>query len=211
MRRDYIWLKALVGWLCCVTVANAIEVYDDGGVHEVSTKVFEDIHVFDSPTQVPTTLIVLEGADTHDIDVFGHSMFHMKGGEIGDGSLSLHDFSRGEISGGIMRDNPLDLYDQSQLHITDSFDSDDLRTHHDSKVFIYGTNFNIDGVPAAYGEIGVPVGMLTGTMPNGQLELFFNRMDNATITLVPEPAELSLLAMGTLWVRKKQRQNAITI
>ena len=43
-------------------------------------------------------------------------------------------------------------------------------------------------------------------MPNGQLELFFDRRDNATITLVPEPVSLSLLLLGTVWLRKKRNE-----
>ena len=45
MTWGYVWFGAL-GY--CATGANALTVYDDGGVHGVSTPVFDDIHVLDN-------------------------------------------------------------------------------------------------------------------------------------------------------------------
>ena len=36
-------------WVYCATGANALVVYDDdGGVHEISAQVFDDIHILDN-------------------------------------------------------------------------------------------------------------------------------------------------------------------
>ncbi len=45
MTRGYVWIGVL-GY--CATVANALTVYNDGGVHEISAQVFDDIHVLDN-------------------------------------------------------------------------------------------------------------------------------------------------------------------
>ena len=47
MTRGYVWFGVLGVCGCCATIANALIVYDNSGVHEVSTPVFDDIHVLD--------------------------------------------------------------------------------------------------------------------------------------------------------------------
>ena len=72
-------------------------------------------------------------------------------------------------------------------------------------VYIYGTNFTIDGNPVAPGTYNQS-GTYTATLLDGQLlnnNISVNGANN--IVLVPEPATLLLLAAGGLCIRKRKK------
>jgi PEP-CTERM motif-containing protein len=206
MKRIYWILTGIMVLTCLGQPGNAIILYDDGGIHEISTDVTEDIDIFDGPLGTPTTLKLLEGAMTEDIGIFDHSILLLSGGTIDDGSLTMHDYSRGEISGGSMTDDTANLYGHSQLTITGGSFSVGILLHSDSQLFIYGSDFKLDQIPVDYGPIQTSFGILTGNLPNGPLELDFHRLDNATVTLIPEPTSLSLLLLGMGLVRRKRNR-----
>ncbi|MHC4743796.1 MAG: PEP-CTERM sorting domain-containing protein, partial [Planctomycetota bacterium] len=84
-----------------------------------------------------------------------------------------------------------------------------LRIYENCRVFIHGSNFQIDGAPVDCGPVTVTQGRLTGDLLNGYIGsgLFIN--DNASVTLIPEPATLALLGAGTvaLWKKRKMRHS----
>jgi hypothetical protein len=202
MKRRVMCIFVLLGFGFPANPANAILIYNDGLTHEVSTTVYEDIHIYDSPLGEPTLVKLLTGGDTVDIDVFQNSRFQMTGGVISDGTLSLHDYSRAEVSGGSIDDDPLWIGDFSRLTITGGDFTQLLRVLGNSQVFIHGSNFQIDGMPVGYGPVTVPVGMLTGTLLNGQIRSLFTIRDSATVILIPEPATLLLFGLGGLILRR---------
>lgn len=71
-------------------------------------------------------------------------------------------------------------------------------------VYIYGTNFAINGVavgPGRYHQTGI----FTGTLENGDI---LNNMvgfaGGNDVVLIPEPATMLLLTMGTLYLRRRK-------
>jgi len=188
--------------------AGAVIMYNDGLVHEISTVVYQDIAVYDSPSGQPTVVRLVAGASTDDITVFQNSIFEMTGGEIEDGTLILWGHSQGEISGGRISDDAMRFFGSSRLTITGGDIGPGFRTYEDAEVFIYGSNFQIDGVPVGYGRILVPMGNLTGDLLAGQIQCSFDTFDRSSVTLVPEPATILLLGLGGLPLLRRRRRSA---
>jgi len=206
MKRLTTYLFVLLGLGMLANPAEAVIVYDDGLTHEITGAVYEDIHVYDGPSGKPTLVRLLVGADTSDVVVFENSRFEMTGGAIGEGELHLYDNSTGLISGGEIADDPSWIGDSARLTITGIDFIDALRLDGAAQVFVHGSNFQIDGIPVGYGTITGPyVGHLTGDLLQGQIHcgiMFVS--DTAGLTLIPEPATLTLLALGALALGTKR-------
>ena len=185
--------------------ADAVLLFNDGATHEISAAVYEDIHILDGPGGTPTLVRLLPGAATQDVDVFQNSRFEMTAGEIEDGTLILYDHSQAEISGGRVSDDSMRTFDFSRLIITGGDIGPGFRCYGNSEVFIYGSNFRIDGAPVGYGRVGIPIGYLTGDLLDGQIGALYGIFDDAAVTLVPEPASAALLALGGLALLRKRR------
>jgi hypothetical protein len=85
-----------------------------------------------------------------------------------------------------------------------------IRTFHSgSLIEIYGTDFAVDGVPVAYGDLTAVTGRLTGTLSSGDLlDNTFQRVGgNGTIRLVhnPEPGTGLLLGAGLIALARRRR------
>jgi hypothetical protein len=196
MKRIAVRIIVLLGFGVAAGSADAVIVFDDGGTHEISTRVYEDIRVYDAPSGEPTLVRLVAGAETDDVDVFQNSRFEMTAGEIEDGTLILFDHSEGEISGGRISDDLMRIFDFSRLIITGGDIGPGFMSYGSSEVFIHGSNFQIDGVAVGYGRVLVPGGVLTGDLLDGQIQCSFDIFDDSSVTLVPEPASLGLLALG---------------
>jgi len=196
MKRTAVRIIVLLGFGLAAGSADAVIVFDDGGTHEISTRVYEDIRVYDAPSGEPTLVRLVAGAETDDVDVFQNSRFEMTAGEIEDGTLILFDHSEGEISGGRISDDLMRIFDFSRLIITGGDIGPGFMSYGSSEVFIYGSNFQIDGVPVGYGPVPVPMGNLTGDLLDGQIQCSFEISDDSSVTLVPDPASTIMLALG---------------
>ena len=205
MKRIAVRIIVLLGFGVVAGPADAVIVFNDGGTHEISTMVYEDIHIYDGSGGVPTLVRLLAGAETDDVAVFQNSRFEMIAGEIEDGTLSLHDHGQAELSGGRVSDDSMRISDFSRLIITGGDIGPGFMSYGNSEVFIHGSNFQIDGVPVGYGPLPVPMGNLTGDLLDGQIQCSFAIFDDSSVTLVPEPASLGLLAVGgvSLILRRK--------
>ena len=208
MKSPTICVIALFEFAVATNSAGDVIVYDDGLTHEITTIVYDDIQVYDGPAGIPTLVRLLPGADTSDVVIFENSRFEMTGGAIGEGELSLYDNSTGLISGGSISDDPTWIGDSAQLTITGIDHIDALRLDGAAQVFIHGSNFRIDDVPVGYGTItGSGIGHLTGDLLQGQIHCGIMLLsDAASLTLVPEPATLALLALGALALSAKRRK-----
>lgn len=206
MKRIY-WVLGSLAVLCCLGQTGQAIIYNDGGVYEINTPISDSVEIYDGPASQPTTVELVAGGSVRDVDVFQNSNFLMSGG-TSYGLLLLRDTSRGEISGGVVDEDPFAIWDNSQLTITGSYFDEGLSVRNEGQVFIYGSDFQIDGVPVPYGPISVSTGRLEGTLLNGQIRSNLDIQDSGVVTLVPEPASLSQLllglGLGTVLVRRKR-------
>jgi len=205
VKKRMIWLRIMVVIFFCTVEGSAVQTYNDGGVHEINTPIAKSVQIYDGPANQPTTVELVAGGSVQDVDVYQNSLFLMSDGTFGDGRLALRDSSRGEISGGIVNDDPFYIWNNSQLIITGSDFSEGLWVYDEGQVYIYGSDFSIDDVPVGYGPVPVTNGLLEGTLWNGQIRSALNIRDNGMVTLVPEPASLSLL-LGTLLLTRKRNR-----
>ena len=207
MRTMSICITVVLGFALAANPAGAAILFDDGLTHEISTRVGH-IEIYDSLSGEPTVVELVARGYISDVDVYQNSRFFMSAGILG-GSLALHDYSSAEISGGIVDEDPFYLTDFSQLTITGGYVEEALRIHEDSQVFIHGSNFQVDGLPVDYGPLAATTGYLRGDLLDGQIGCGLSINDTAAITLVPEPATLALLSLGSLGLlRHRSRRSA---
>jgi len=208
MKRIAVRIIVLLGFGFAAGPADAVIIFNDGGLHEISTGVYEDMRIYDGPSGEPTLVRLLAGAETQDIDVFQNSRFEMTAGEIEDGTLILFDHSEGAISGGRVSDDMMRTFDFSRLIITGGDIGPGFMSYGNSEVLIHGSNFQIDGVPVGYGPVPVLMGFLTGDLLDGQINCSFAILDNSSVTLVPEPASTIMLALGGVALILRRRASA---
>lgn len=132
----------------------------------------------------------------------------IEGGEVG--SLSTHESSSITMSGGTRRGGII-TFDASSITILGGVQPttyEELIALDSSAIMIFGTGFAVNGAPVGYGPIASGEGQLTGTLLSGDLiDSYFCHFgctslardyQTGLITLVPEPATLTLLGLGLL-------------
>lgn len=206
----------------CILDAKAVVIYNDGGVHEISFEINEEVEVYDSSGGKPTTVNLVSGGSIgHRLRVFDNSFANVSDGFL-ELDLYAYDNSQVSFSGGLINAglygfqnshitfsggsiHDLRAYDNSQIDFTGGIIATDLRAGwydfgpHTGVITIYGNDFNYP-----LGEITVSFGRLTGTLTNGDsLNNDFYIYDSASIVLVPEPVTLLLLGFGAVMLRKR--------
>jgi hypothetical protein len=79
-----------------------------------------------------------------------------------------------------------------------------------ARVIFEGSNFAVNGAPAAYGTILAGSGRITGTLLDGNtLSTQFQISDNASIVLVPEPATLLILDLGGIMLKRMRGEQRL--
>ena len=193
----------ICGALMCGS-ARAV-LFNDGGVHEITGTISSDVAIEDSPPGDATLVRMVTGGWVPDVEVFDESRFEMLGGILGS-SLDLYDQSTALIAGGSVRGDSLWISNSGVLTITGGEVTEDLRIVDRAQLIVHGTEFTVDGVPTAYGQVAGPVFHLEGDLLNGYISTVVQIRDSGTVTLVPEPASLLMLGLGCLALRLGARR-----
>ena len=138
----------------------------------------------------------LNAYDTSHVDISGGSV---------DMLLSAYDTSRVDISGGNV--GHLRAYNDNNVDISGG-GVDGLSAYDTSNITFYGTNFHaIDGLTLD-GTMVLGTGLLMGKWFDGTswITSISSHDSGATIRAVPEPATLSLLALGSLVALRRRRR-----
>jgi len=139
-------------------------------------------------------LIVSAGSIEEDLSARDSSQVTISGGSIGL-ALIASETSEVTISGGLIGE---EIW--AGVHPT-----------HDSLITFLGSDFAINGISVGYGEFDTGGsdwvhGTLTGTLANGDpLNNGFYIYGDSSIVLVPEPATIGLLGLGSLVLLRKRR------
>jgi len=124
--------------------------------------------------------------------------------------FGARDNSTVDISGGSFYG--LDMGGDSRANISGGLCTYEYEAWANSIITFVGSSFAIDGVPVDFGQYfpsDYASGHLTGTLDSGDLlDNDFYIHNNASIVLVPEPATVALLGLGTLFlirIRKRRK------
>jgi len=154
--------------------------------------------VLDAYGQVEITMS--SGTVSSSLRVFGDSKVTMSGGSVGE-SFDVSNNSLVTMSGGSVG-GFLGVGDISQMTMSGGTIGLSINVSAGATLIICGYNFAIDGNPVGLGTYSrSPVSSrLTGTLANGD---FINNEFRGTITLIPEPATLLLLVIGSIILKKR--------
>ena len=199
--------------LCLGTAEVKALILNDGGVHTIDWTIDDWVRVEDSATGDFTTFNLVDGGSiTWWVTATDHSEVNIFDGSIEDNLWTYH-YSQSTISGGSIAYN-LNASNDSEVSISGGSIGINIDVRDNSQVYIFGSGFEIDGVPVGYGEIttgtidefGRLTGTLTGVLQTGDpLDNVYYIESDASIFLVPEPASLLLLSLGSMWLRRKNR------
>ncbi len=175
---------------------------DDNGTHNVDY--FVDGYISVSHN---TKLNFFDNAECIEINTYDRATINIYGGKIESGIWALNSV-RINIYGGLPG---FDIYTNPD------FVDDDLLAFGTSVITLYGSNFNIDGLPAqtplystTHNQANVPSEprhQLTGILSDGTLidinaAVFYNA--RIEFVNVPEPATFLLFSLGVVMLRRKR-------
>jgi hypothetical protein len=163
--------------------ASAIVYFNDGGYHVIDYTINDFVYVdYEAPGARTHLELVSGGTITYSLRPFNDSQITISGGRIGM-YLPALDNVQVVITGGTI-DQLLWAEENSHITIYGMFDS-------------YGELPLGSPVWDTVRNVYVPSGHITGTLANGDpINKDYYIWDDATITLVPEPATLLLLGLG---------------
>lgn len=208
-------------FVICVPQAEATVTYfEDGGTYSIGNNL-DTVTVTNSTkvTLLPSGSIdrkliafdaseitMLGGSVGTDLFAYGHSKISLSGGTVGStfwayGSATLN------MSGGSVPVLKLENYSTAIMYGGSVVLG--LSVKNNSSLTLKGSNFAINGSPAAYGKYTAADYTnlrLTGTLENGDLlDNNISIYDNANIILaIPEPATLLLFGLGGLVLRRRK-------
>jgi len=235
--RMTIWLMVvvLISCFCLQKAMAATIIYDDGLTHSIGSTgpyYYDRVEVKDSFLGGVTTANLLSGNSVYDLKAYDHSLINISGGLANNGILA-YDFSEVYITdGGIPSYHALEAYHSSKIYmsggeigghlyacnnsnvyISGGTIDEEIRAYDSSTITFIGNDFVFGGVNVGYGEydtggldwVRAP---LSWTLSNGdQFNYVVYFESDSTIVLIPEPATLLLLGLGTLVLRKSKLIN----
>ncbi len=166
------------------TLYNYLDIFDDSTVYMSDGELLASIHANGYVT-------------THNA-----SLFTLAGGSIAD-DLHVGDNSQAIVSGGDIGED-ISVTSDGQVLWSGGTVVGDLKVYHNAELTIAGADFTIDGTPVGYGRY-TALDYATGTLMGGPVNNYFQIRDDAAIILIPEPATLLLLGLGSLALLRKCR------
>ncbi|MGA2324531.1 MAG: PEP-CTERM sorting domain-containing protein [Sedimentisphaerales bacterium] len=227
-----------------VSEAKIYSVYfDDGQTHSLNDNTYQGIGVwldkntFNDPG---THLELLDGAKTGYILPFNKSTITINGGSVDGGNVSIDTHgdniitvNGGTLKGDIAANNNSRIYANGGTFYDDIYAYDNgiaevrgglisgiYGVFGSGKIYLYGSNFSINGQDLNYGDslrdyVSLSptypeyyIGTITGTLQNGSAvnnDFWIWASTDADIIVVPEPCTLLLLGIGAAIVRKRHR------
>jgi len=198
--------------LTCSSAGFAVVVFNDGQTHDIDYEIADHVWVDGAGTRLnilPNGHILhgLEARGDSQIDIagglldslnlYGHSRAYLSEGAIAN-HLQAGEYASVTITGGSVAQvigaqqhahvflgggsaEYLHADDDGQIEVTGGLIADRAQLYDNSVIIFTGSDFNY-----AYGEIPDSVGLLTGTLANGDpLAIDFERYHNATMFLSP--------------------------
>lgn len=230
VQRGFEMSKLLIGFLGVIVLSGLIDAKADAALINETSSIFVGdlgyyyenldftfIDIYDSGdgskiADVSGGFIGTLGAiESSRINLYAGSVgyfntFHSSTGNIYGGSvvsLESYDSSSVSIFGGFF-ENFVRTCGYSQMVISGGIFATELLAIENSIMTICGTDFSIDGFSVGYGEIAVTSGILAGTLASGEtINNNFKIYEDATIVLVPEPATVLLLGLGSLFLIRR--------
>ncbi len=204
---------------CTPTTQAAVDIYDGTYTNTVFADAMgTNIHggTFNGSVQSNGPPMNISGGTFENEVQSNEGLINISGGDF----FSYVSANNGEIkvSGGTFYETLICYGTGSRISIFGGDFSHSIEVGADyGTLTVAGSNFNLDGVPVAYGSI--PPGMLTGTLVSGEpiavrVGLDFSRQGRV-ILIAPEPVSISLVvvavyaALGCRRLRKKVPHNRV--
>lgn len=156
--------------------------------------------------------ISLHSGSVAHFGVNSNSWLQMSGGTV-TGSIVANNTSRVDITGGVINGGLSAMRGQIFIHGGDI--NGGLTGLYNGVLWIYGSNFAVDGQSVSYGEltsllgklyVNEPIRHLTGTLATGDsFDNPFQLGQTSKIMLVPEPTTLLMLGLGGLVLKRRRR------
>jgi len=149
------------------------------------------------------------------IDTMGDNIVVITGGIL-IGDIAANNASRIFVSGGYFED--LFAYDDGIVEVKGGLAQGDFGVFDHGTIYLYGNNFSVDGINLHAGDNlrdylslspkypDYLIGTIHGTLLDNSVlnnECWIWSHSDASIIVIPEPATLSLLALGVVLVRRK--------
>jgi hypothetical protein len=167
--------------------------FDSNLTYTINFSINDSVTISGTQTKV---YLVDGGSISGDVRIeYDGASFTMSGGSIG-GNIAALSSRPVTITGGTIGKSI--LLDSSSAY---GFDGD---------VYIYGSDFKIDGQPVSYGSVRSysKSGILTGLLVNGDsINNYFNHAGSNDLILMPfpEPASLLFVLAGSIMLRRKAK------
>jgi hypothetical protein len=183
--------------------------YMNTSLNLINTTVNSGIRLFDTSRLTVSTgtsldtislrqnnTLTFSGGMAQSIGVAGNSLVEISGGNITE--IGAIDYGTIEVTGGHIQ--ILKAISGCQAYISGGY-VDNIFADNASLFVINGFNFNY-----SYGYITDTYGTVTGTLLSGESVMInFERLGDAQILIIPEPATLLLFGLGTLALRRHRK------
>jgi hypothetical protein len=233
---------AVLAFLCAFPGYTSAVNFDDGQTHIINSAIYQSSGIwldYYVPNNPGTHLEIVNGASTNYILPFNNSTVTINGGSVNGGNVSIdthgdniitvnggnitgdmaaNNNSRIYVNGGTFHDD-LYAYNTGIVEVRGALISGIYGTFDSGKIYLYGSNFKVNGTNVSYGaslrnytslSSQYPeyyIGRITGTLNDGSAvnnDFWIWASTDSDIFVVPEPVSALLLITGAALIRKRR-------